>query len=177
MSTIVNLSGTIAEDEGTHDWLSINPSQIRFTKSEGGLLQAAWQGMRGTVTVRRLFPITRGDSYIAIADPEGNEWGILLSNVGLDELSRAALSSELRVSPYLPLIEGISSIRRRFNHYVWVVDTDYGQLHMITGPIYEITTNLLNGSRVITDLDDQKYLLPPDNELDKLSRKWIGKFL
>ncbi|WP_373231248.1 DUF1854 domain-containing protein [Cohnella sp.] len=160
-----------------NEWLWIDPQHIQFSRDEGGVLVAVWNGKIDAVKVSRLFPITRGESCIRVADLDGNEWGVLRTTSGMEASSRAALSMELRISPYLPCMERISMIRRRFNQFIWEVDTDYGKLSFFTGPIYEAAVNLQNGIRLVTDLEDQRYIVPADHNLDKASRRMLAKWL
>lgn len=160
-----------------NEWSWIDPQHIQFSRDDGGRLVAAWNGMSGPIKASRLFPITRGDFCIAVSDLDDNEWGVLRSTSGLEASSGAALMRELRISPYLPNIIRIVTLRRRFNHFLWEVDTDYGMITFTTGLIYESIVNLQEDTRLVTDLDDQKYFIPADQDLDKISRKLLAKWL
>ena len=156
----------------------ISPESVRFRKEEeGGMLTAAWGDRRGPVLVRRLFPLSDPNGSIWVGDRDGSEWGVLPTLEGLDPYSLDALSDELRLNPFLPRIERIVSIQRRFGEYSWTVETDSGEFRFLTGPLYESVTALASGERVVLDRNEQRYLLRDDSRIDSGSRKKLAKWL
>jgi|HigsolmetaGSP12D_1036236.scaffolds.fasta_scaffold00173_2 hypothetical protein len=161
----------------TESPLWIDPASIRFRLSEDGRLHAEWNGKRDRVEAGRLFPATFPDGFVAIRDSSGQEWGVLRSMEGLEAASRDALEVEMRFRPFLPRITRIRSIRRRFGEWLWYVRTDAGHIRFCTGPLYESTTLLPNGCRLVTDVSDRKFWLTEEASLDAGSRAQLRKWL
>lgn len=155
----------------------IEGRDISFSVDRAGLAARMRNGREDRVTACRLFPMTLPDRCIAIRDSRGQEWGVLRELSGLDEASRAALERELRIRQFLPRIERIIAIRRRGGQWRWEVATDCGGTQFRTGPLYESTVVLPNGSRLVVDIADQKYLLPDEGTMEASSRKLLARWL
>ncbi|WEK54948.1 MAG: DUF1854 domain-containing protein [Candidatus Cohnella colombiensis] len=156
-------------------WL--NPHEMTFYRDEYDFICAQWKGKQERVKVSHLFPMTHPESWISVCSLQGEEWGIIQQLSTLDSISSTHLKRELQMSPYLPRIERIMMIRRRFNHFQWDVATDFGQFSFTTGPIYEAVLRLENGTKVITDVEDQKYIVANNFTLDPISGKLLARWL
>ncbi|THF74711.1 DUF1854 domain-containing protein [Cohnella fermenti] len=155
----------------------ISPDSIRFRKEEGGGLRAEWRSLCGGVTVRRLFPLSHPNSAIWVGDRSGNEWGVLRSLDDMEPVSLAALIDELRLSPFLPRITKLISLRRRLGSFNWAVETDAGGIRFTTGPLYETVAELPGGDRLVVDRDEQMYVLASDRMVDRKTRRKLAKWL
>lgn len=154
----------------------IDPARVRFRSGDGGMLEASWDGRSGIVIARRLFPVTHKESAVWVGEFSGAEWGVLRTLEGMDRASREALEGELRLNPFLPRIESIEAIQRRFGQFHWTVATDFGPFAFRTGPLYEAVTTMPGGQRIITDTDEQRYLLPNEEKIDERTRRRLAKW-
>lgn len=155
----------------------IDPDKIRFYRHAGGWLAAEWRGRAAPVAVKRLFPVSDPDGAITVQDIQGEEWGLLRSARRLEPESRMALEQELRMNPYFPRIQFVSSLRRRQQHFEWQVETDWGPVRFLTDPLYESVAEWPDGCRVVADQKGQGYLLPADRQLDGKSLKKLKRWL
>lgn len=155
----------------------IDPPEIRFFYHDDGWLAAEWGIRRSFVTAKRLFPVSEPDRMILIRDIQGEVWGLLRTIGDLQPDSRQALEHELRVSPYLPVIQSVTSLRRKYQQFEWHAETDFGPVRFYTDPLYESVHERSDGRRVVTDRSGQCYLLPADWRLDRKSVKKLRRWL
>lgn len=158
------------------EYVRIEPAQIRFLRRAGRLV-ALWNGREESVTAKRLFPMSHPDGPVRVANLQGAEWGTLPCTHGMEEGSKETLENELRLNPFLPRIEAIHAIRRRMQHFEWEVATDCGMARFETAPLYESISALPGGVRMVVDVHDQQYLLPAENDMEKMSRRRLAKWL
>jgi len=153
----------------------IDPSLLSVFRNESGNLCARIEG-RGEwekVSVRRAFPYTDPDRYVALYSNE-EEIGIIASLDALDADSRAVLDDALRKRYHIPVILRIIAIDEVQNATQWHVETDCGPRS------FEVQSRrnfrqLPDGGLVIIDVDSNRYRIPDRSALDPPSREQLGR--
>jgi len=151
----------------------LDPQRLSVFVNESGNLCARLdgEGEWSKVTVRRAFPYSDPDHYIALyADEE--EIGIVRDLAGVDADSRAVLAEELRKRYHVPVIQRILAIEEEQNVTRWRVETDSGPR------TFEVHSRrsfrrLPGGGLVIVDVDTNRFRIPDRNALDARSRRLL----
>jgi len=122
---------------------------------------------------RRLFPVSRPDSYITLLDSSGAEVALIRELKGLDAESLAVVEKSLRDYYLVPTILAIRSVVEKYGTIHWCVETDRGvkefdirvRLHDVR--VYD------DGVVRIRDSNDNRYIIPDYKKLDAHSRSFL----
>ena len=123
--------------------------------------------------VKRMFPISGGDRYLALIDEDGNEQAMIRSLDTLDEESRNVVQNCLKECYMIPKILKFTKMTEKFKIWMWYAETDKGDV------VFEIRNHItavkvLYDNRVlIKDANDNRYEIPDYTKLDRKSRKLI----
>ena len=120
---------------------------------------------------RRLFPVSAGDKYISLLDPDGGEIAIIRELRDLSAESRAVVDASLADYYLVPVIVKILKVSEKFGNLRWTVETDRGiKSFEIRNRNHDI--KVYGDGRVrVRDSDDNRYFIPDYRELDSHSRK------
>jgi len=124
----------------------------------------------------RGFPITCPDYGISLVDRDGREavWIARLSACPAEV--RARLEEDLAARDFLPRIEkihGLSSIREPCE---WDVQTDRGRTRFVLKSDEDVRR--LDARRaMITDAHGVQYLVPEVGRMDRVSRRYLERYL
>ena len=120
---------------------------------------------------RRLFPVSAGDKYISLLDPDGVEIAIIRELRDLSAESRAVVDASLADYYLVPVIVKILEVSEKFGNLRWTVETDRGiKSFEIRNRNHDI--KVYGDGRVrVRDSDDNRYFIPDYRELDSHSRK------
>ena len=120
---------------------------------------------------RRLFPVSAGDKYITLLDPDGVEIAIIRDLRELNAESRAVVDASLADYYLVPVIVKILEVSEKFGTLRWTVETDRGiKSFEIRNRNHDI--KVYGDGRVrVRDSDDNRYFIPDYRELDSHSRK------
>ena len=120
---------------------------------------------------RRLFPVSAGDKYITLLDPDGVEIAIIRALRELNTESRAVVDASLADYYLVPIITKILEVSEKFGNLRWTVETDRGiKSFEIRNRNHDI--KVYGDGRVrVRDSDDNRYFIPDYRELDSHSRK------
>ncbi len=125
------------------------------------------------VELRRMFPITGADRYIALIDAEGNEIAIIRNINDLMPESKAVVEDCLREYYMMPRIIRFIKMSERFKIWMWTAETDKGIYTFEIRNHLTAIKPLFDGRVLIKDGNDNRYEIPDINLLDKKSKKLI----
>ncbi len=122
---------------------------------------------------RRLFPVSRADSYITLLDKEGAEVAIIRSLRDLSAASREVIEYSLNDYYLVPHITKIISVTEKYGTLHWTVETDRGiKSFDIRNRNHDV--KVFSDGRVrVRDSDDNRYVISDYRALDKHSRNQL----
>lgn len=122
---------------------------------------------------RRLFPVSRADSYITLLDESGVEVAIIRILEDLNKESLEVIKYSLDDYYLVPHIERILSISEKNGKIHWAVETERGLKEFdIRNRNHDI--RVYSDGRVrVRDSDDNRYIITDYKKLDKHSRNQL----
>ncbi|MEO7453793.1 MAG: DUF1854 domain-containing protein [Fimbriimonadales bacterium] len=120
--------------------------------------------------LRRCFPLTHSDSFIAVFDGEGNEIGIIPDLAGLETESRKAIDEELDAFYFTPAIERIKSLKAEASMWKWEVDTQRGLATFYLRGVRDSVHEVAPGRWQVFSVDGQRYEITNLDGLDQRSQ-------
>lgn len=135
---------------------------VNLTLSDGAVFER--------LEPRRLFPVSRANSYITLLDEEGAEVAIIRNMHDLSSESRAVIRYSLDDYYLVPHIKKIIQTGEKYGTLRWTVETDRGiKSFDIRNRNHDI--KVYPGGKVrIRDSDDNRYTIDNYHELDAHSR-------
>lgn len=123
--------------------------------------------------LRRMFPVSGKNKYIAVIDGEGNEQAMIRDISNLDEESRKAVESCLEEYYMMPRILSFIEMTDKFGIWMWTAETDKGVVKFEIRNHITAVKPLFDNRVLIKDANDNRYEIPDYTKLDKRSRKMI----
>ena len=122
---------------------------------------------------RRLFPVSRADSYITLLNEDGVEIAIIKILADLNKESLEVIQYSLDDYYLVPHIERILSISEKNGKIHWCVETERGIKEFdIKNRNHDI--KVYNDGRVrVRDSNDNRYVISDYRKLDKHSRSQL----
>ena len=122
---------------------------------------------------RRLFPVSRADTYITLLDEEGVEIAIIKTLTDLDQDSLEVIKYSLDDYYLVPHIQKILSVSEKNGKIHWIVETERGMKEFdIRNRNHDI--RVYSDGRVrVRDSDDNRYIISDYRTLDKHSRRQL----
>lgn len=122
---------------------------------------------------RRLFPVSRQNSYITLLNTEGAEVAIIKALTDLDEESLEVIKYSLNDYYLVPHIQKIISIFEKNGKIHWVVETERGIKEFdVRNRNHDIRV-YKDGRVRVRDSDDNRYIITDYKTLDKHSRSQL----
>ncbi len=124
-----------------------------------------------------LFPFEENERYISLLDEDDNEIGIIEDISSLSDEDRAVLEAEMLRRNYTCRISKVLSVRERFGFSYWKCLTDDGE---ISFSVRDAANNIRKDKEnniFISDIDENRYMLPPLEKLDRKSKKLIDIYM
>ena len=122
---------------------------------------------------RRLFPVSRADSYITLLDEEGVEVAIIKILADLNKDSLEVIQYSLDDYYLVPHIERILSISEKNGKIHWCVETERGIKEFdVKNRNHDIKV-YRDGRVRVRDSDDNRYVITDYKKLDKHSRSQL----
>lgn len=119
---------------------------------------------------RRLFPVSRADSYITLLDKDGKEIAIIKNKSDLNKESIEVIDYSLNDYYLVPHIQKIISISQKNGKLHWIVETERGYKEFdIRNRNHDIRV-YPDGRVRVRDSDDNRYVITDYRALDKHSR-------
>lgn len=162
----------------------INPSDLFFYLSDGGLLCLKFKGEEtGRVAVVRMFPFQYEEEYIALRcenysrhDKE-NEIGILRSLAELSQGQAQLVREELEKRYFIPDILNVCDVKEEFGNTTWRTDTTAGKREFTVTDMGTNVRHLGNNRIMLTDVYGNRYYIPDITKADDKTLKvleiWI----
>ena len=145
--------------------------------SYGRLVLTAENGERHEgVTPVRAFPIAAPDEGISLVNFEGHEVGWAERIADLPDGVRGLIEEELASREFVPEIERIASVSSFACPSIWQVHTNRGAAELTLKGEEDIR-RLSRTRLLIADSHGIQFLVRDLNELDRLSRKLLDRFL
>ena len=122
---------------------------------------------------RRLFPVSRADTYITLLDKEGIEIGIIRALSDLDKASRDVIQYSLDDYYLVPHIVRILAVTEKYGTLHWSVETERGFKEFdIRNRNHDVKV-YKDGRVRVRDSDDNRYVITDYRTLDKHSRNQL----
>ena len=122
---------------------------------------------------RRLFPVSKIDSYITLLDTDGKEVAIIRKMSDLNKDSFEVVEYSLNDYYLVPHIKRIVSITEKNGKIHWSVDTERGYKEFdIRNRNHDIRV-YPDGRVRVRDSDDNRYVIDDYRALDKHSRSQL----
>ncbi len=129
------------------------------------------------VEVRRLFPISRRDSYISLIDKDEKEIAMIRSYDDLSPESAGAVKACFNDYYLIPVIKSISECNDKTGMLKITAETDHGSVTFRVRNRHN-DMKIYDGERVIIrDSNDNRYEIECLSDLDKKSYLLIASFL
>ena len=129
----------------------------------------------GVMPVRG-FPISEPDYGVSICDAEGHEllWIERLSD--LPGAARETLEADLAQREFMPVVQRIVRISANSEPCEWEVETDRGRTRFVL-KIDEDVRRLDDRRAMVTDANGVSYLISDLNALDRVSQRYLERYL
>jgi len=129
------------------------------------------------VQVVRSFPLSAPLEAISIVGPDGHEVVFVARLDALDDTRRAAVALALAEREFSPVIQRIRTVSTFATPSTWQVDTDRGATELVLKVEEDIRR--LPGQRrlLITSAHGVVFDIPDRNQLDRVSRRYLERFL
>ncbi len=125
------------------------------------------------VELRRMFPITGLNKYIALMDSQGEEIAIIRNIDDLMPESKAVVENCLLEYYMIPRITRFIKMSEKFKIWMWTAETDKGICTFEIRNHLTAIKPLYDGRVLIKDANDNRYEIPDVNALDNRSKKMI----
>ncbi|MBN1515344.1 DUF1854 domain-containing protein [Candidatus Sumerlaeota bacterium] len=157
----------------------LTPEQCLFSREETGFLRLEIKDEAGFdhIMLRRLFPVSRPDHYISIADKEGKEIGILENLAALDADARRLIKEDLDYYYAVPMITEVSEIKEEYGYCLWRTETDRGPRDFYVKGRVEEVKPMKNGMIFINDVHNCRYAIRDVSALSSRSRAVLDRFI
>jgi len=122
---------------------------------------------------RRLFPVSRADTYITLLDSEGVEVAIIRALSELNKESYDVIEYSLNDYYLVPRIVRILSVTEKYGTLHWSVETERGFKEFdIRNRNHDVKV-YKDGRVRVRDSDDNRYIITDYRKLDKHSRNQL----
>lgn len=122
---------------------------------------------------RRLFPVSKADTYITLLDSEGVEIAIIRAMTDLAEQSRETVQYSLDDYYLVPHIVRIVAVTEKYGTLHWSVETERGFKEFdIRNRNHDVKV-YKDGRVRVRDSDDNRYVITDYRKLDKHSRNQL----
>ena len=156
----------------------LNPEEITFFRSTGGLLQAVVaNGDVFNATLFRTFPHSFSFEYISVRNEKSEEIGIIRHLDELSESSKSVALSELKLRYLIPVVTQINKVKNEGDLWLMDIETDRGKMGLVVQWPHDAITNTARGGMVITDLEGRRCEIREVSALDKKSYRELMRMI
>jgi len=124
---------------------------------------------------RRLFPVSRINSYITLLDFAGKEIAVIKELSDLNADSAKVVKESLADYYLVPYITRIVSVENKGGTMLWNVETNRGEKPIEIRDRNHGIKVYGDGCVRIRDVDDNRYVIKNYNELDKHSKAFLSE--
>lgn len=146
-----------------NDTITINENNLVDLKTESGEVYERLEP-------RRLFPVSRADSYITLLNEDGVEIAVIRNMTDLNKESHDIIQYSLDDYYLVPHILKIYSVSEKNGKVHWAIETERGYKEFdIRNRNHDV--RVYSDGRVrVRDSDDNRYIITDYKKLDKHSR-------
>lgn len=146
-----------------------------ITKNENNLVNLRTESgeLFEKLEPRRLFPVSRVNTYITLLDENGIEKAIIQSLNHLNKESLDVIEYSLNDYYLVPHIQKILSISEKNGKIHWIVDTERGIKEFDVRSRNHDIRVYSDGRVRVRDSDDNRYIINDYKALDKHSRNQL----
>jgi hypothetical protein len=158
----------------------IEPSDVRlFYPPNSSHPRAEIAGDRCLLSVRvkRVFPLSKPDSFYSLQDSSDKEVGIIRSLEGMDAESQKVVEKELDRRYYTPHIERIDVLRHDGGMWLFVVQTQRGKDDFYVRNWRDNSHEIQPGRWQILSVDGRRFEIPKIEDLDARSQHLLEQLL
>lgn len=158
--------------------MTLSGSTVRFhAPSEGTLLMEVDGEQTEVGQIQSAFPLSDPRRMVVVRDPAGNQIG-LIDDIGqLDKTSRSIAKQWLEKSYFVPWIKDVVSIQEKLGVSNWRVITNRGERSFEVRNPRRSIRHVYAGTYVVTDVDGNRYRLPPVEKLPLRAQLLLAEFL
>jgi hypothetical protein len=120
---------------------------------------------------RRLFPVSRANSYITLLDTSGVEVAVIKDISDLSDSSREVIEYSLNDYYLVPHILKIYSVTEKNGKIHWSIETERGYKEFDVKNRNHDVRVYSDGRVRVRDSDDNRYIITDYRKLDKHSRQ------
>jgi Domain of unknown function (DUF1854) len=172
------------EAEQSFEAVYLDPTQINFRYEGENLTLTMPDGSYfPRVTLRRCFPLSTNGMYVTVRTPDteqdrGIEIGIINGIEKLTPESLGALSGELKLHYFVPVIKKVYKVYEEYGFITWKVLTDRGDKEFTMRDNVISTTRQISTTRwLLIDINQARYEINDDGTLDDRSRSLMIRHL
>ena len=184
LSTLTVKTDSTNQSEVGFEAVYLDPTQINFRYDGENLTLTMPDGtFYPRVTLRRCFPFSTNGLYITVRTPDtekdrGMELGIINGIEKLNPQSLEALSGELKLHYFVPVIKKVYKVKEEYGFINWNVLTDRGDKEFTMRDSVITTTRQISPNRwLLIDINQARYEVNDDGSLDERSRSLIIRHL
>ena len=126
---------------------------------------------------RRLFPLSRAQSYITLLDKNEKEIAFVRELAELDDDSAKALLDCFAEFYHIPKIKQLLTCEDKFGTRTWRAETDCGTVTFRIRNRHSDIKSSPEGRVLIRDSNDNRYEIPDANALDPHSRRILFSYI
>ena len=174
----------ILDDTSSFEAVYLDPTRVQFRYAGENLTLTLDDGSYyPRVSLRRCFPFSKRGMYVTVKIPDtekerGKEIGIVNGAEQMDAESLAALSNELKLHYFVPVIKKINKIKEEYGFMYWTVLTDRGEKDFVMRDNVITTARQISPTRwLLIDINQARYEINDDAGLDAKSRALMVKHL
>ncbi len=159
------------------DIVYINPDEISFFDTEGGLTGACYKEYNGRINIVRIFPMSLKNEYLSIRDDDYNELGIIKN---LDEFSdeqKKMITAEIERRYFAPEITKVIDVKEEFGNMYWNCETSAGERSFTVRDLSNNILHMSNGGIIIVDTDGNRYTSKNPYSLGAKALKYIDVWI
>lgn len=156
-----------------------NLADLQLSRNaHGRLVLTLGSGKRFEAVVPvRAFPLTAPEEGLSLVAADGKEALWVDHMAELPAEARALIEEDLAVREFVPAIWAIRKVSSFSTPSTWDLDTDRGPAQMVLKAEEDIRKLEGRTKLLISGSDGVQYRIPDSNQLDKASRKLLGRFL
>ncbi len=154
----------------------IDGPEVRFTENDKIFVDMEFYGTGEVfkdMELRRMFPVSGKNKYIAVVDGEGNEQAMIRNIDNLDPESKKVVENCLNEYYMMPRITRFIDMSEKFLIWMWTAETDRGIVKFEIRNHITAVKPMYDNRVLIKDANDNRYEILDYTKLDKKSLKLL----